>query len=89
MINIHHYRIWARVEAEREYPILPIQESLTSPMNALVRREKRETYEAALLRMWPFVEALERISNTDPDDATAWFHRVSDEALCSLNLPRP
>lgn len=60
---------------------------LMSPKDeSYLMRRMKEAYEAALLRMWPVVEAIEIIAGHS-SDATAQM--LSKDALNSLNLPKP
>ena len=92
-----HYRQWAKQEAEKEYPRKMWPEGTLDEV-----RRQRNGYEAALLRMWPLVDALQRIS-----EKSNWYanngarlplevdHALcveipseADTALSSLNLPK-
>ena len=50
-----HYRQWAAKEAERKYPRKMWPEGTLDEV-----RRQRMGYEAALLRMWPLVDALQK-----------------------------
>ncbi len=83
-----HYRQWAKQEAEREYPRKMWPEGTLDEV-----RRQREGYEAALLRMWPVVEALQRMCEWHEKQAT-WDkgdngYYAAKQALSSLNLPQP
>lgn len=57
-MTIESYRQWAREDAEREYACPPRFEQDPEYWDAFTE-EYRHGYEAALLRMWPLVEAMQ------------------------------
>jgi len=93
-MTIESYRQWAKEEAEREYPKCNGANRIHPHVSLSAG------YEAALLRMWPLVEALEKavgaweplLADADLDAGSnpAWLtvHHAKS-ALSSLNLPKP
>ncbi len=70
------YRQWAKEEAEREYPDVPGLPSLQYEAEGL-----REAYVGAILRMWPVVEALQRL-DIDPT-WYQWMHQTPTKLASS------
>jgi len=72
-----YYREWAKKEAEREYewPFDNADTALKVGLNEDCDAN-RQAYEAALLRMWPLVEALE-----DAEDAFGFLEKSEPDSL--------
>ena len=92
-----HYRQWAKQEAEREYPDRALDLGSWRGGGTQLRfHNERIAYEAALLRLWPLVDAMQRIAVVMPEVMPDDQHAVvlgrviatSKEALSSLNLPK-